>query len=328
MPLRTAIRIKEDLINLTDSIKAVLSVKAVQSLAASTIQDESVKSTLMSTTSSNGETITTQQVELIAAEMLGFDSALDMNNHYNDITLYSSDRYEHSHPKGEGSYNAWTKEGVCLTIADLIGFGIIEASQAVYDERIECTGDISTYHLRSEIPEFEHIIENNDVAATMFLPIDKGFYIGAPKYQGVLFDNPWSTIDDFENYIETLRVIYEEADEGGYFCVDNTFLKELESQNIEYPIATQEDFASMTSLLQWVVAAFAMGNPVDLKEGHKDTKGLLKLTSTDLDGELDLIYHIKRRVFAVVHDGTLIKSLGFTTTEEDIRMTAYEALLK
>jgi hypothetical protein len=316
MPLITAIRTKNDLSNLTDACKQLLLNKnTIQSI---TTGDEA----------GNSEATALQQAKLIVSEMLGFVSVEDMHSHYDNIVFYRSDLFSHSRAKGEDSHTVWTKEGIELSIADLIAFGIIEGNQVTLDERIEDTGNRSELRLKSEIPEFELIIEDYHVAATRFPPRSKDFFALTEEYKGILHDNPQSVEQAFKTYFHALVDIYLEADSSGYEHSDITFLKQLEENDVEYPIAEQSDFASIGSLLQWVTATFAMGCPVELEEDHKERRGILELTSSDLEGDLHIIYDIELKIFAVIHDGNLIKSISFTTHEEDVRMEAYRNLLK
>jgi len=326
MSLRTSIRTLDDLNALTKTIRATLDLNTIGGLFSRFVTDSDIKDTLDNVVGSKGtKTIKQSEAEKLVCTMLGFKNINAMREHYTTVALFTAEQYIHIHRHGDDAFSVWSQEGVYPTIADLLGFNLVDGSQTRIDERIESQYEHKAGTLREEIPDHEVVIDTLDVVAIMFTP-NKDIREDS-RYQATLFNNPANPRDAYGCYIDNLESIYEDADNSAFQHSDCRFLKCLRESDIEHAIASQDDFESVADLLRFVTTHLGMGNPVDLKDDHATGNDNLKLVSSDLDGELHLAYSIEAGVFAIVHDGSVIKVLGFTNHKKDIRMKAYYELL-
>lgn len=245
--------------------------------------------------------------------------------------LYSGKNYRHCYDIFDEVVTFWSKEQLNLTIADMVAFKLFSIVQTRPNESIYFQGDMSERKLFDDISsdEFDLILHIKGVAATVFEPC-KIYALKTNKYNGVLFNNPQCLDEAFPVYIDTIKTIYNSANDSCYPDSDVKFLNNLRDENISYPIAEPETFTSITTLLNWVLEIFSATPVAALDDGLTSKRGAIKLNNTDgvIDEYIEhhLIYDIELKVFAVIHDGNLIKSLGFTTDDSDSRMTTYQDL--
>lgn len=315
MSLQNTVRTHNDLTELTKSIRSTISLNILSALIGGFVTDDSLKATLDKVVGKKGsKTIKQSDAEVIAANMLGFKNTNAMFAHYKNVKFFTGLQYLHIHRHGDDNCVIWAREDSFLTTADVIAFDFIDGTQTRSDERIEQTGELGSKLVEAEIKD-DAVFNTDNVAAVVLIPNESTAKI--ERYQKTLFNQ---TDKNISERVFTLVDIFDEA-EGAFVYSENRFLKSLDGADVEYPIAEQSDFESVSSLLCWVVESLSCGRTDDIPDGLTQKTGQMSLT-----GGYTLDYDIRQKVFGLSKDGNLVKALGFTTYDKDHRMDKYHQI--